>query len=213
MRPLDEIIVHCSATPPGWRKDQATDQKVAEIRRWHVEERGFSDIGYHYLIDRDSTLVEGRPIERAGAHVKGRNKTTIGVCLLGGQGSSATDAFEDHFTAEQDRALRELIMELRTSFGDLKVSGHNQYAAKACPGFKVGLWLTGKRHRTSPVQSKTLQAGTFSALAGACGTLTAAVSEMDPIAQYILIAGGVMILCAALVIFRERLRHWAEGVR
>ena len=57
MRPLNEIIIHATATPANWRDGQKTSTKVAEVRRWHVEDRGWSDIGYHYLIDRDGTVA------------------------------------------------------------------------------------------------------------------------------------------------------------
>ena len=139
MRPIDEIIVHCTATRPGWMEGRTTEAKVAEVRRWHREDRGWRDIGYHYLIDRNGYIVAGRALDQAGAHTKGRNANSIGVALIGGHGAAATDKFEDHFTPEQDKALRGLIEDLRRRF-DVNVSGHNDYAAKGCPGFNVRLW-------------------------------------------------------------------------
>jgi N-acetyl-anhydromuramyl-L-alanine amidase AmpD len=141
MRAITEIIVHCTATRPDWWAGKSTAAKVAEIKRWHVKERGWSDIGYHYLIDRDGVVMKGRDIARDGAHVQGRNKGTIGVSLFGGHGSAETDQFSDHFTPQQDAALRNLIADLRKRFGNVPVTGHNQYAAKACPGFNVPKWL------------------------------------------------------------------------
>lgn len=141
MRNIDEIIIHCAATPPNWREDKSTISKVEEVRRWHVDQRGWSDIGYHFMIDRDGTVEHGRPVSRAGAHVRGHNGNSIGVCLFGGHGAAATDRFEDHFTPEQDIALRELIDTLVGQYGDMRISGHNEYAAKGCPGFQVGDWL------------------------------------------------------------------------
>jgi N-acetyl-anhydromuramyl-L-alanine amidase AmpD len=140
MRPITEIIVHCTATLPGWMSNSPTSAKVDEVRRWHLG-RGWSDIGYHFLIDRDGTIATGRPIERDGAHVAGRNKGTIGISLFGGHGSSADDAFSDNFTPEQNAALRDLIGSLQKTYGPVPVTGHNQWAAKACPGFRVGPWL------------------------------------------------------------------------
>lgn len=137
MRPISEIIVHCSATQPNWMHTATTSAKVAEIRRWHMQDRGWSDIGYHLLIDRDGTILPGRPMEKVGAHTQGRNTGTIGVCLIGGHGSAATDKFSDHFTQAQEQALRATVADLRRRFGKLAVSGHNQWAAKACPGFNV----------------------------------------------------------------------------
>lgn len=137
MRPITEIIVHCSATRPNWMHNATTAAKVAEIRLWHMQDRGWSDIGYHLLIDRDGTVMPGRPMDRTGAHTQGRNAGTIGVCLIGGHGSAATDKFSDHFTQAQEQALRATVADLRRRFGALAVSGHNQWAAKACPGFNV----------------------------------------------------------------------------
>lgn len=143
MRRITGIIVHCTATRPQWWEGKATAAKVAEIRRWHVEERRWSDIGYHYLIDRDGAVVEGRPITRDGAHVAGHNRGTIGVSLFGGHGSSETDLFEENYTPAQDRALRGLIDTLQGRYGPVPVTGHNEYSAKACPGFSVPEWLRG----------------------------------------------------------------------
>ncbi|WWT39546.1 lysozyme [Microcystis phage Mae-JY02] len=144
MRRLTEIIVHCTATRPNWMAAGTTAQKVAEVRRWHMQDRGWADIGYHFLIDRDGTIAHGRDIERTGAHTQGRNTGTIGIALFGGHGSSATDRFADNFTPAQDRALRGLIDKLRGQYGALALSGHNDHAAKACPGFKVPNWHRGK---------------------------------------------------------------------
>jgi N-acetyl-anhydromuramyl-L-alanine amidase AmpD len=142
MRHLSEIIVHCSATRPDWMDGHSTEAKVAEIRDWHVSGNGWSDIGYHYIIDRDGTVAKGRPLARAGAHTRGRNANSVGVCLIGGHGSASTDSFSDNFTPEQDEALRNLLTSLMQTYNTIsKVSGHNQYAAKACPGFSVPEWL------------------------------------------------------------------------
>lgn len=141
MRPIDEVIIHCSATRPDWMAGEGYQDKRDEIKRWHLA-RGWRDIGYHYLIDRDGALISGRPVGQVGAHVKGHNAGTIGVCLLGGHGSSENDDFHDNFTVEQDDALRRFIKAKRMEFpGINKISGHNEYAAKACPGFRVKEWL------------------------------------------------------------------------
>ena len=141
MRLINEIIVHCTATQPKWMDGQSTMAKVAEVRRWHIQDRGWRDIGYHFLIDRDDTVALGRPIDQVGAHTMNHNTGTIGVSLFGGYGAAATDNFSDHFTVEQDNALRALIGKLCDTYKITKVSGHNQYAAKACPGFNVQKWF------------------------------------------------------------------------
>ena len=68
MRKINKAIVHCTATPEG------RHTTVEDVRRWHLD-RGWSDIGYHYLIYLDGTVHEGRPIEIQGAHTKGKTKT------------------------------------------------------------------------------------------------------------------------------------------
>jgi N-acetyl-anhydromuramyl-L-alanine amidase AmpD len=141
MRPISEIIVHCTATRPEWMAGKPTSEKVAEVRRWHVEDNGWKDIGYHFLIDRDGTVAKGRPIEQVGAHTMGRNTGSIGISLFGGHGSAANGKFEYSFTELQDAALHALIVRLMAIYKIAKVSGHNQYAAKACPGFYVPGWL------------------------------------------------------------------------
>lgn len=139
--PVREIVVHCAATKPQWMDGARTSAKVAEIRKWHVSGNGWSDIGYHYVIDRDGTVARGRAETVVGAHVSGHNSGTIGICLVGGFGSNEKDAFGKHFTNEQDAALRRLIADIRKRTEIRKVSGHNEYAAKACPGFEVRGWL------------------------------------------------------------------------
>ncbi|MTI03234.1 N-acetylmuramoyl-L-alanine amidase [Roseibium sp. RKSG952] len=138
---VDEIIVHCTATRPEWYAGRSVEEKAAEIRRWHVSDRGWKDIGYHYLIDRDGGIAKGRAENVVGAHVAGRNAGTIGISLVGGFGSSENDAFSDNFTDAQDSALRNLISDIQGRTLVKRVSGHNDYAAKACPGFKVDRWL------------------------------------------------------------------------
>lgn len=144
MRPLKEIIVHCSATRPNWMDGKSAAAKMREIKLWHMRDNGWSDIGYHFVIDRDGTVVPGRPLERVGAHTQGRNTGTVGICLIGGFGTAATDAFDENFTASQDRALRALIADLQRKYGKLALSGHNQWAQKACPGFNVPQWHNSK---------------------------------------------------------------------
>ena len=139
MRKITEIIIHCSATTEG------KDFTVEDIDRWH-RQRGFNGIGYHFVIDRDCTVAKGRAVERVGSHVKGHNTGTIGVCLVGGFGSAATDKFEEHYSWQQHKALGVLLVDLRKQFPAIvKVSGHNQYAQKACPGFNVPSWYAAAR--------------------------------------------------------------------
>jgi hypothetical protein len=144
-RYIDEIIIHCSATRPEWMMHAKSEDKVEELRRWHVEGNGWSDIGYALVIDRNGSVIKGRDLDKdgdvfddIGAHTRGKNKTSIGVCLIGGFGSRETDDFLENFTLAQQvslvEELRDIVSEIPTI---TKISGHNQYAAKACPGFSV----------------------------------------------------------------------------
>ena len=215
MREIDEIIVHCTATRPNWWSDRSAQEKVDEVRRWHVDDNGWSDVGYHWLIDRDGTVVKGRDESRTGAHVRGHNATSIGVSLFGGHGGTNRDAFEANFTPAQDAALRRLIGEIERRHDIKKISGHNEYANKACPCFDVRAWLQRRPPapaRTSPAQSNTVRASAAQLGTAAAGGVTA-VAALDGQAQVITIALFGVIALAALWIMRERLRKWANGDR
>jgi N-acetyl-anhydromuramyl-L-alanine amidase AmpD len=158
MRDINGLIIHATATRAAWWLGERTSAKVNEVKRWHMDERGWSDIGYHFLIDRDGTVAKGRPIERTGAHVRGKNTGTIGISLFGGHGGSESDKFADNFTAEQDTALRGLIADLKARFGDVSVTGHNEYAAKACPCFDVASWLASASTPAAPTPAAPVTA-------------------------------------------------------
>lgn len=130
MRPVNEIIIHCSATPEG------KDFTVKDIDRWH-RERGWDGVGYHFVVLWDGTVQTGRPIEKTGAHTKGHNAETIGICYIGGLAADGKTA-KDTRTPEQKAALMELCKHLLSIYPSIsKISGHNEYAAKACPSFDV----------------------------------------------------------------------------
>jgi hypothetical protein len=139
---VDTIWVHCSATKPDWMAGRPIASKVNEIRRWHLD-LGWRDIGYHWIIDRDGKIAPGRPETQEGSHVKGYNRKSLGVCLLGGHGSAATDTFEENFTPAQKEALIDLIGDIKGRTPIKAIRGHNEVAAKACPGFTVSKqsWL------------------------------------------------------------------------
>ncbi len=126
MRRIDKIIIHCSATPAG------RNVTVAEIDRWH-RERGFNGIGYHYVIMLDGTVCKGRDIAIAGAHCKGHNAHSIGICYVGGCDARMQPA--DTRTPAQKHALSRLVAELSGRYPDATIHGHREFAAKACPCF------------------------------------------------------------------------------
>ena len=127
MRDISEIIVHCSATPKG------RDVDTAEIRRWHTEDNGWSDIGYHFVIELDGDIGVGRPQEKSGAHCRGKNSTSIGVCYVGGVAENGTA--EDTRTDEQKVSLETLLGLLKKSYPSAIIYGHRDFSDKACPSF------------------------------------------------------------------------------
>ena len=126
MRRIDEIIVHCTATPQGMAVS------VSDIDRWH-RQRGFASIGYHFVVYLDGTVHTGRPIEQAGAHCKGHNAHSIGVCYVGGL--DAQGCPKDTRTPEQKIALHALMVALKSQCPNAKIYGHRRFANKACPCF------------------------------------------------------------------------------
>lgn len=133
MRKIDEIIIHCSATPEG------RDHSVADVTAWH-RARGFRTIGYHYLVHIDGRVERGRPENEIGAHCLGHNARSIGVCYVGGLASDCKTP-KDTRTPEQRRMLRELVKGLQRKYRGAKVYGHRDFAAKACPCFDVATEL------------------------------------------------------------------------
>jgi N-acetyl-anhydromuramyl-L-alanine amidase AmpD len=135
LREINSIWVHCTATKPS------QDIGVKTVRSWHVR-RGWSDIGYHFLIKRDGKIQKGRKIERAGAHTRGYNSTSVGIALVGGINEKGRPQF--NFTKEQMVSLDHLATELCETYGidAKKVRGHNEVSAKACPCFDVPQWFS-----------------------------------------------------------------------
>jgi len=129
-RKINKIILHCSATREG------QDISVDTIRKWHVEGRGWSDIGYHYIVSIDGTIKEGRPIDRSGAHTKGQNSNSVGVCYIGGVEKDGKTP-KDTRNPEQLMALANLLDALMEMYPGATLHGHNEFANKACPSFDV----------------------------------------------------------------------------
>ena len=127
MRKITNIIVHCSATPEG------KSFTVADIDRWH-RQRGFAQIGYHYVIYLDGSVHRGRPIGAIGAHCVGHNANSIGVCYIGGCNADGKRP-KDTRTPAQKQSLIALLRQLRAQFPNAAIHGRRDYAAKACPSF------------------------------------------------------------------------------
>lgn len=131
MRKINEVILHCSATPEG------KDFKAKDIRKWH-KEKGWQDIGYHYVIDLDGTIEPGRDIDKIGAHCLNHNANSIGVCYIGGCDKNMQA--KDTRTQAQKDALLDLVFLLLQQYHLTinKVHCHNEYEMKkACPSFTI----------------------------------------------------------------------------
>lgn len=139
MRELAYIVVHCSDSPNDL--NDSRNDGAGDIHRWHIE-RGFAGIGYHYVIDENGDTTPGRPVFTdsqdywAGAHAKGHNDHSIGICLIG----------RSVFHATQLNALRKQIQFLKRIWPDAQVVGHRDLdGKKTCPNFNVKTWLTTGR--------------------------------------------------------------------
>lgn len=127
----DAIFVHCSATKPEM------DIGVETIRMWH-KQQGWLDVGYHFIIKRDGTVEEGRPVNVVGSHVKDWNSRSVGVCLVGG--IDAKGKFEANFTQAQMNSLRSLLVTLLAKYEGAVLRAHHEVAPKACPSFNLKRW-------------------------------------------------------------------------
>lgn len=131
MRAIEKAIVHCAATPNGKSFD------VKDIDNWH-KERGFNKsgkhsrfCGYHYVIKVDGVIEKGRLLNEVGAHCKGLNSNSIGICLIG----------TDNYSEAQMKSLELLLVELKALFPQMTIHGHNEFSTKSCPGFNVQDWI------------------------------------------------------------------------
>lgn len=129
MRTINEIILHCTATPQG------RDFSIDTIRRWH-RDRGFSDIGYHYVIHLDGSVSHGRTLDKIGAHCVGHNTNSIGIAYVGGLAADGKTP-KDTRTPQQCTAINKLLHQLLKQYPRASIHGHCEYSNKACPCFDV----------------------------------------------------------------------------
>lgn len=128
MRKIRKIILHCNAVRPN----QTSSAK--QIDRWH-RQRGWNGIGYHYVIRRNGSIETGRSEAQAGAHCKGHNANSIGVCYEGGLDESGKPA--DTRTPAQRESMEALLRELLGRFPQAKIYTHHHFNKnKACPCFE-----------------------------------------------------------------------------
>ncbi len=128
MKDVRYIVCHCTSTPVS---QQVT---VEDIDSWH-RARGWSMIGYHWVIYQDGTIHAGRPESFAGAHVRGYNSHAIGVCYVGG--INELGRYDDTRTPAQKASLWHLLKILRLAYPQARIIGHRDFpnVAKLCPCF------------------------------------------------------------------------------
>lgn len=130
MRKINEIILHCSATPEG------KNYKMKDIDLWH-RQRGFTSVGYHFVVDLDGTIEDGRDIEKIGSHCLNHNSNSIGICYIGGC-DKQMNAKDTRTQAQKDALLDLVFLLLQHYHLSLnQVHCHNEYAKKACPSFTI----------------------------------------------------------------------------
>jgi N-acetylmuramoyl-L-alanine amidase len=133
------IVVHCSDTPASM------DIGARDIDQWHTRQ-GWQGIGYHYVIRRNGTLEPGRSLDQQGAHTKGYNHNSVGVCLVGGHTAGKPGKPEDSFTPAQLDTLKQLLTQLHAAYPQAKVVGHRDLNHdRTCPSFNVSHWLASQR--------------------------------------------------------------------
>ncbi len=128
MRKIEYVAIHCAATKPSM------DVPVERIKKWHLK-KGWSDIGYHFYITRDGVIHKGRAEEVVGAHVRGFNSKSIGICYEGGINEAGRP--EDNRTDDQKKSLVYLINIMKRKYKGCIVQGHRDFpgVSKACPSF------------------------------------------------------------------------------
>lgn len=122
-RTINLIVIHCSDSP-----DSLKEIGAADIREWH-REQGWTDIGYHFVVKRDGETEDGRSLDVAGAHVKGHNLNSIGICWVGRKIP----------TWRQYRQLIRLTANLCKEYGlgATAVKGHKELSTKTCPNLNM----------------------------------------------------------------------------
>lgn len=164
--PITKIVIHCSATKNGKSLRTTTQTAAQRIDEWH-KQRGFKrspvlakqfnphlqHLGYHYVIDTDGTVETGRMVGEIGAHVKGHNQYSVGICLVGGIDASGKNYGE--YTEKQWLALHKLLQKLESEYPSANICGHRDLSPdvngdgsitpnewiKDCPCFDVWTWL------------------------------------------------------------------------
>lgn len=141
--PVHEAVLHTFAVPTGWHKGKSPEDVIRAVWDWHVNGRGWRKVGYHRIVMPDGTVLHDqakrlRSLWEIGAHVRERNRGTIGIAMVNVREHAGVTKFEDYFTDAQREAVKRYLNDDLAKATDLRwVTGHNDYAAKECPGFQV----------------------------------------------------------------------------
>jgi len=129
------IVIHYTATPVE------RDFSAADIDAMH-KRRGWKGIGYHKYIRKSGLVEKGRELREQGAHVRGHNHHSVGICYEGGVHADSPNVGRDTRTPEQKQAMIRVIRELLDRYPGAQVIGHWDMpgAATQCPGFDAGAW-------------------------------------------------------------------------
>ncbi len=145
MRKIEKIVIHCTDS------DDSLDIGAKQINEWHLE-RGFSMIGYHFVIRRNGKIEIGRFLDEVGAHVKGHNQRSVGIVWVG----------RKHIDNKQYETLKQLVRELLNTYS-LKIEdvlGHYELDhMKTCPNLKMlqvrgDILFTGKEKVSEYVKER-----------------------------------------------------------
>jgi N-acetylmuramoyl-L-alanine amidase len=123
-RSVNSVYVHCSAS------DNIKHDNIETIKKWHIEDRGWSNIGYHLFINKQGQIFEGRPLEKIPAAQRGYNTGSIAICVSGLK--------KENFTKEQFESLYSLCCDINKEYnGDVRFIPHNAVSNKSCPVFSI----------------------------------------------------------------------------
>ena len=134
MRTINLIVIHCSAT----REDRPFNEQALEAAH---RLRGIDGIGYHFYIRSNGDIKSTRPLDCPGAHARGYNAHSIGICYEGGLDADGKPA--DTRTEAQKATMHELLVSLCMDYPEAEIIGHRDlpWVKKACPCFDVKKWL------------------------------------------------------------------------
>jgi len=123
------LVVHCSDS------DDHEKLTAIDIHKMHLD-FGWEGIGYHKVINRSGKIENGRPEYWVGAHVKGKNNISLGVCLIG----------RHKFTLKQFISLEKVLRKWKILYPEAKIVGHKDIGntKKTCPNFDVKAWAQFK---------------------------------------------------------------------